>query len=570
LGSHSSSLDFSGNSRIGTSDIGAYEIQYTDWTGTSDTDWSNGSNWGNGVPAVDGTSNVLIASNNYIPTASSVTIAPGYEILIKPGNALTVTGALTNNGTIRMESDATGISSLIPGSYVDNGNEEIQLHLIGGYSDVGINRFYNWHYISSPVTSLSTDVFSNRGVLNLAQYIEGQVNTDPIMGWYAYDGYRYPSGPITSTTFNNLAVGKGYDYYFLEERTYTFGGSFNTSNVTINLDLKGLNDEIKGLNLIGNPFSSCIDWDYIISHNNFSTDIDNAIYFTVYGQSASYVGGVPQGGASYGIIPPMQGFFVRTRTDNTSFILDKNSRLHDLTQARYKGAGSSIPLVRLKLQNQKNKDDAVVRFDNEATNKFDKSFDAYKLSKNLGILNIWTKSQNTDFSINGLPFPSVSVEIPVGIYVLKAGTYKLSANEIKELSGYNVILRDKVTNISVDLKSGGEISFAATEGITEDRFVLAITAIITGISENITTDREFNILFTNGNLNIEPLSETWNGKKGTITIYDLTGRRILQQSDIEWHKGENRQVMVNVLRGLYLVEIRGGTNRYIGKVNIFK
>ena len=41
--------DYAGNPRIGPYDMGAYEVQYSRWTGTTDTDWATTTNWDKGV-----------------------------------------------------------------------------------------------------------------------------------------------------------------------------------------------------------------------------------------------------------------------------------------------------------------------------------------------------------------------------------------------------------------------------------------------------------------------------------------------------------------------------------------
>ncbi len=125
--------DFIGNSRIGPYDIGAYEDQYSRWkTTASSTDWATPGNWDQGVPT--SSQDVIIPSGatNY-PTGSSAqdfTIGAGKLMVLNPGAQATL-GALTNSGTLRLESDATGISSLICSSYLGN-DAQVQLFLKGG------------------------------------------------------------------------------------------------------------------------------------------------------------------------------------------------------------------------------------------------------------------------------------------------------------------------------------------------------------------------------------------------------------------------------------------------------
>ena len=133
------------------------------WTGSTSSDWNTLSNWVNGTIPVS-TSDVTIASSaTNQPVISGSTTAVCNSITIDSGASLTIspTGKATfnsiiNNGTLNLGSDATGIASLILGSYTDNGTENIEIYMTGG----GTDPAFPWHYISSPVTSLSTDVFT--------------------------------------------------------------------------------------------------------------------------------------------------------------------------------------------------------------------------------------------------------------------------------------------------------------------------------------------------------------------------------------------------------------------------
>ncbi len=83
---------------------------------------------------------------------------------------------------------------LIVDTYTKGGGatEEIQLYLSGGGS--ATLEDYKWHYISTPVSSISTNVFT--GVtLDLAQFVESRVTPFSLLaGWVAFDGYVYSTG----------------------------------------------------------------------------------------------------------------------------------------------------------------------------------------------------------------------------------------------------------------------------------------------------------------------------------------------------------------------------------------
>ncbi len=237
-----------------------------------------------------------------------------------------------------------------------------------------------------------------------------------------------------------------------------------------------------------------------------------------------------------GTIPPMQGFFVKTYAQGTSITLSEGARVHNTSQIRYKGDSETIPLIRLNIENSQKSDETVVRFDDKATDKVDILFDAYKFSQTGNGIGIWTMTGNVNYSINGLPFPETKAEIPVGIYNTGAENFKITGAEINGLDDYNIILTDKLTNTSVDLKKAGSYSFQAQGGIVNDRFVLTVTNISTGLPETIAGDKPFNIYSNKGIVYIQSLDETWDMKPSRVNVYDLYGRRILQKNNMEWLK----------------------------------
>jgi hypothetical protein len=563
-----SSTDILGKFRVGLPDIGAYEVQYSNWTGAINTDWTNQSNWEASLDPGSGSGDVVIpflsgATPNY-PVGAPIqdfTIGTGKTMILRPGAEATF-GALTNSGTLRLESDVTGISSLILNSYSGN-NADVQLYLPGG----GLYPSYVWHYISSPFTNLSTAVFTGT-TKDLARYDENLITTDQNTGWEAYDGYIYSTGLITGSGFSNLDLGQGYNHYLSSNHTYIISGIFNTGNVTDNLayNLAGSTPDhpnAQGFNLLGNPFPSCLDWTQI--SGSLDPSISQAIYFNKSGGFASWSNGIGTNGGT-GTIPPMQGFFVKAYAKNLSLFLPSSARVHSATQTRYKKGLEIIPLVRLKIEDPLNSDDAVVRFDDKATTGVDNAFDAYKFSKSG--LSIWTSTGGVDFSINGLPFPAPGVEIPVSVNSTAAENLKISASQIDGLDNYNVTLTDNVNNITIDLKTNPSLSFNAPGGIVAGRFTLKVLTVTTVVPETTISDKPFNIYSSNGMVNIQTLNDIWNGKQGGIKILDMTGRVLTTEDNVEFSKDDLLQVSVRVATGIYMVEMRSGVMRYVGKVVI--
>ena len=542
------------------------------WIGSTSSDWNTPSNWYNETIPTSSTDVNILSSAVYQPVISgtttavcnSLTINPGASLTINPSGKATVT-ALINNGTLNLNSDANGIASLlISGSYLGNG-ANIELYLTGGGGD----NAWKWHYISSPVQNTPVTVF-NGNIDNLAKYDESEVVTSQDDGWVAADGYVFHDGS-QGTGFSTLELGKGYAYYFETDQEYTITGPVNTGsvdNIALAYNTGGSgNANIVGFNLIGNPFTCTLDWNVV--DNNLDPSISTAIYATKdYYLYPTWNQGVATDGGT-NLIPPMQAFFVNVLNEGTgsrSITLPTSAKTHSLT-ARFKGETEAVPLVRLVLEGADNSRNAVVRFDEKAELSFD-YFDAYSLGKGLGPMSIWTKLNGTDYAINAIPFPESSIDIPVAIHTQNEGTFSLTSNEMNGLENYQVTLKDKTTNAVVNLKAGGKLSFSTSAGKFEDRFVLTISNLSTGFEENRSPESLFNLYAFNGILNINPLSDEWNGKQGSVRITDLTGKSILDNRNLEFWKNSLTQLPVPGLKGIFIVEIRSGVMRFVGKVMI--
>lgn len=509
----------------------------------------------------------LVQFGNY-----SLTIDAGGTFVINPQTNVTVR-TIVNNGAMRLESfvNEPGVASLIHRFYSGTGVVETELYLSGGTTP---QNDYKWHYISVPVENVPVSTFPT---LNLAQYIESLVTgADNYPGWVASDGWSYNSGTITGPTFSILDLGAGYNYYSATPETITLTGDLNINDVTVSVTCGFGFPDYQGYNLLGNPFASCLDWDYIIK-NFYPSFVNNAIYYTSNGSIASYVDGIGTDGGS-GTIPPLQGFFVKATANNNNVILPFEARTHNLDQQRYKkkstgesySSSDTISFVRLQLKNAPDSADLVVRFNNKATADADKMFDAYEFSKTAGAVNIWSTAGSVAYSINGLPFPESAVSIPVGMNIKTAGTFKLSSNELKNLDYYSVILKDLATSKTADLKKGEFIEFEAAEGMTEDRFIIVITKSATAVPEYSSTEKEFKIYFSSGLINIMPLSDDYSNAGGSVTIYDLAGSKVFQQNNIDWQgSGVLKQFTPQPFwRGIYMVEVKAGSRKVVRKINI--
>ncbi|GAG69522.1 unnamed protein product, partial [marine sediment metagenome] len=199
----------------------------------------------------------------------------------------------------------------------------------------------------------------------------------------------------------------------------------------------------------------------------------------------------------------------------------------------------------------------------------DYDFDALKMFLSDDKMSIYSYSGETKYAINGLPFPETEVEIPLAVNLVSEGNHKISAIQLQGLDNYNVILKDLVTGFDIDLKTTPELTFTDTAGTYTDRFILTISST-TGIEDIPDLPGLFNVFTANNLINIKTLSDAWNGKSGTIRIFDLTGRTVSEIHNKEFWKNSILQVPAPSPKGIYFVEIRAGVMRYVGKVSVVR
>ncbi len=554
--------DYDGNPRIGTYDMGAYEVQYSRWTGATDTDWGTATNWDQSVDPSSGTGDVVIPTglSNYpnVTTTEDFTIASGKYMILEPTASVTL-DVLTNNGTLNLNSDPSGMFSLMVSTYSGSGTVNSEIYFTGGDAGSGA---YRWHYMAVPKTMDKSELLSDISSDNLLLYDDSEVSTSKDEGWQWHDGYGGTTG------FTNLEETKGYNFYHWDSSgdtaMLTSTSLLSTiSNIYLQFSGSGLDTSLYGWNLVGNSLTCALDWDNV----TFSgSDVRDAVYYTKDNAMMAYVDGFGvNDGDKY--VPPLQGFFVKT-TATSQYITLSSAKTHATSQSYYKKGAAIVekPHFRVEISQEENKDEMVIRFETDATNNFDGQYDASKWISPAAIPQIYTLLSGEDYCINALPYPETSMDIPVGIKIPADGTYSIKRTDIYGLEEYNIYLKDLQEDVTINLKDIPEYSFSATSRTTTNRFIIIVSNISTATDEMIFSNKEFNIYSAFGLINIQTLGDDWNGKQGMIKIFDLAGKTIDDINNAEFDKNSLLQIRAPETKGLYLVEIKAGVKRYVGKV----
>jgi hypothetical protein len=355
------------------------------------------------------------------------------------------------------------------------------------YIDPSLNAGLGYRHLVAPVTAATVASFGSGGttpVVNSAYNSASAPGTvTPFPTIYRYDQSRLATSPATTlSTFDkgwvspaslsdaaNLAS-TGFTVQLPGASTLSFTGQVGNSTGSIPLSrASGATAADAGLNLIGNPYPSPLDFSTITAAQR--TNMDAAFYVfestSQYGGAyRSYVNGVASTGGS-SLVGTAQAFFVRVTAGQTdgSLALNNGNRITTYSQqaAVRRTAAETRPLVRLALQGASGLADGFVAYAQAgATAGFDGEYDAAKLPNSTG-LNLSSATATGSLSIDGRAAFTAATVLALNVGVPAAGTYALSAADIANLpAGLTATLRDAATGQTTPLAAGTAYSFSVT------------------------------------------------------------------------------------------------------------
>jgi len=545
------------------------------WLGNT-TEWNLASNWVGGVPGSSTNAKITsevpnqpVISAPVTAVCNILTINPGASltisgtaqfnsaenagtIRINPGGRATITN-VTNNGIINLFSDPSGMFSFMPGTFSGTGTVNTRLYLTGGTAGEGN---YRWHYLAVP-SQQNKSVLTNINPNDLMWYSEPAAVTDMWEGWQWHDGYDGTT-PIT-----NLLTTEGYSFYNDADTYVTFTGN----TLLTSLPQKNLSFTHFGWNFIGNSLTCGINWDAVVLNG----DMDPSVNFLKDYQEYYYIQGgpgIPEG--TTGSIPPLQGFFVQANAPGAS--IDFSAAKEHNGTTYYKGSkekaeGKSIyPLIRINLDNETLTDQTVIWFNENATAGKDIKYDAEKWIPDDPRLQIYSSMQGHKYAINGIQFPDESVEIPLVIKTTENGKYTIRMAGMENVEGYTFYLKDLELKTRIGLKNNAKYSFNASKGVTDGRFVIAISNSSTQKTNELIPGKPFNVYSSSGILNIELQSDAWEGKTGAVKVIDLTGRTLTDLRNLEFRRSSLIQLPMGDKKGLFIVEITSSSLKHSARV----
>jgi hypothetical protein len=431
--------------------------------------------FGNGAPILFYDLNVGTGGMN---------LAGGPNGTVSVRRRMVVAGTVASNGKLILLSDATGTAMVVNrGSGVVNGAATVQRYVTPGTNNIAAYRHF-----SSPVAGAT--VADLHGPGGAAPVVNPNYNTaaypyavTPFPTVYTYDEQRLTPATATTSGFDfgwqcpqltdPLAAGRGYSVN-LAPTTVSFAGTLRNGSFAVPLT-KGTTAN-SGLQFLGNPYPSPINWDSLA----LPAGVDNALYVfrssgTYGGSYTAYVNNIGAPGTN--LVAMGQGFFARVNSGTPTFNFTNAARpVNYANPLQYRTSTSSDtrPRLELAVQNSSGENDVLYVYQEAgATTAFDSRFDALKISLNGGQQpTIYQQAGSTSLSIQGLPVGAQPVALPLGVNAPVAGPFAFSAQRLSDFPPTTTLyLEDTQTGTWHDLRAG---TYTATlpQGLHTTRFVL--------------------------------------------------------------------------------------------------
>jgi trimeric autotransporter adhesin len=487
-------------------------------TGIEPAIW-DGTSWSNVVGPVENQDAIINGNYNSLTNgeffAKNVTVNAGV-LTIESGSALTLNGALINNGT------AANV-------LINNNGYLVQRDTINNNSGaITVRRdsqalmrldYTNW---SSPVAgqnllsfspaTLPDRFYTYTTATDLYAVINPSVNTFSLAKGYLI---RMPNNhPTTPTVW-----------------TGTFIGVPNSGSITYPLETTG-----SGFNSVGNPFPSSIDIPTFLNDN--SSTIGGTLYFWRKTNGAegsayiTYADGVYSNGPGEPYIAVGQGFLVQALPAGGNVTFTSAARSVN-TGTFYRTANEvTNQIERNNIWLSLKKDSQVVAhtlvgYTTGATNGFDASKDAGYINDSPMALVTVVNAKELTIQQRALPFAATDT-VGLRFKTNVAGTYTIAIDQLSGLFAGNqsIYLHDLVLNTLHDLKAQ-PYTFTSVAGIFDARFQLVYENTTLSVAPVIAVS-DVIAYVTNQTLTLTTSQQTIQD----VAVFDLSGRLVLSKKGI--------------------------------------
>jgi hypothetical protein len=493
---------------------------------------------GTAAQSISGSSNTqfyALTLNN----TSGVTVNSAQSVT----DVLTVTtGNFNSNGNITLISDASKTARLgiVGASGSFSGNMIIQKYVS--------SRTKANHDLSSPVQS--TTIYDWDDEMYMSGFgcdcPVGITGTDGSSGSFkSVKTYNEPTATYSNVTNSAtvLSSGKGFRVYLSDNmndwnaKTFDSRGVPNFNTNVINLSFTA--GTYAGYNLVGNPFASAIDYSLVSKTNTdgHAYGYDNGVW-TDYGTNA--------------ILTPHQGFYAYATGSGASISVPENSK-SSVTATSFHRLASNYDLKLVYINsNVEYFNEAKVNIEDKATEKWDIGLDAiYFNSSEAETSTISFNTGDRKLLTNAVNDKQDNIALPIELFSPKTGLYYIQPS-VLNIGEYKYVWIENIkTGEKFDLNTSIPINI---EKVGENNdFVLRLSKNKenTQVSQTIFAN---NLLIYNSETALNLKSNIANHNLYQISVFDLSGKLVLEQKDIIVEENSTYKIDISSLnQGVYIV-----------------
>ena len=306
-----------------------------------------------------------------------------------------------------------------------------------------------------------------------------------------------------------------------------------------------------GLNLLGNPYQSYLDFEAFVDGNTNIWSLETTPYYIIMDEDLSgyvaFAAGQSKNTMTAGkYIHPHQGFMVVTDKSGNTATFTNDMRVTDVGSydAHFRGQRTDYPLVNLVATDANgNRDIATAEL-----GRPDKGGAIVADFATLAKCLVYVHYDDKDYRI-AFTQPGIN-SLPVRFEAFEAGTFTLTWDTENGEFGY-LHLIDNITGTDIDMLTAQEYTFTANTDDLRSRFKLVFD--YTGIEEDENAVANANFAhMSNGQLVVEG--------EGTLQLIDINGR-VLYQTRL--NGDVNAVSLPEMAAGLYVLKLDGRTQKIV-------
>ena len=433
-------------------------------------------------------------------TYTESTIPAGETITVGAGSVMTVPNNFEN-----ADPDALIIGE--GGQLIHPNTVDIQATLQKSISAYTTKDGNGWYLIATPVDNLSTSVVA-QGTYDLFKYNE------PTAEWWV--DHNTGTGQANHT-FDVLYRNNGYLYANESNVDLSYVGLMKSTGATVNVELSytsSLSDDIRGFNLVGNPFTCNLMKDEI--------SLGGVALTTFYVMNTNRTG-LTAITSDEREIKAGEGFFVQAEAEGQMLTFHKSSsKATDSSDLRY---------IKIVAGNDNGFDNAYIQIGNGTT---------LRKMNIADLTSVYVMNGDDDYAAARVE--ELAGSMPVYFEAVQDGTYTITV-EARYIDVAYMHLIDTFTGEDIDLTVEPSYTFYASTNDAANRFRLLFD--VDNVEENYANEifayQSGDELILNGN--------------GELQVFDVMGRFVMSKEI----SGSERISTSTFETGVYILRMVGET-----------